>query len=221
MRMKMSAIFATVVALAFVASVVAAPKNQARTAGLAGAQRAPIKTLAKALNLTPQQVDQVKAILTSYHADLKALKTSGKTRAEKIAAAKQLRDKAKADIYALLNVDQKAKADQTRVIDRLLNRGMAEKRLLRCLASLNLTQNQKTQISGFTKDAKVKARAVRQDTNLAKDAKQAQLKQIRQALLDQISSVLTAEQKTQFAQCSQERAGAAGKGLRAGAAGRK
>jgi Spy/CpxP family protein refolding chaperone len=220
MRMRMSAIFVTVVALSFVASVIAAPTTQIRANGGVRAQGGPIQAFARVLNLTPQQVDQVKAILTSYRSDLKALRASTKTKDEKIAAAKQLREQAKTAIYALLDPTQKAKADQSRAIERLLTPGMFD-HLTKCLASLNLTQVQKTQIKGFKKDANANARAVRQNRSLTKDAKMAQIKQIRQALIDQISSVLTPEQRDKFIQCSQARARGAGQGPRAGAAGRK
>ena len=161
-----------------------------------------LKAFAKALNLTEQQTAAVKAILEKLRTDLKAVRDSDKTKEQKMAAVKALRDKARVDIYAVLTPDQKTIADQQRLVDRLLRaqRG-PNAALLRCLGTLNLSEAQKTQIKGFMKDAGDQAKAVLQDTGLTPEARRAKLKEIRQAMMEKINSVLTPEQQQKLKNC--------------------
>lgn len=66
--------------------------------------------------------------------------------------------------------------------------------IVRVLIQLNLSDSQRAEIEAIVKDARVSARAIKQDTSLARDAKRAQLKQLRQQTVGKVKGLLTPEQ---------------------------
>jgi len=70
--------------------------------------------------------------------------------------------------------------------------------IVRVLKQLNLTDAQKAEVKSIVKDRRNSAKAIRQDTSLAKDAKRAQLKQLRRQTIEKIKALLTPEQLQKF-----------------------
>ncbi len=83
----------------------------------------------------------------------------------------------------------------------------------RMAQQLNLTDQQKTQIQGFTQAGGQQALSIRQDTSLTPQQKQDQLKQLRASTRQQIQGVLTPDQQVQMKQLRAQHAGmGSGKG---------
>jgi Spy/CpxP family protein refolding chaperone len=85
----------------------------------------------------------------------------------------------------------------------------------RLAQQLNLTDQQKTQIQGFTQAERQQALSIRQDTSLTPQQKQDQFKQLRASTRQQIQGVLTPDQQAQMKQLRAEHAGM-GRGKGAG-----
>ena len=72
-------------------------------------------------------------------------------------------------------------------------------------ASLNLTDEQKTQIKAIKEDAKQQIQAMQKDSSLSDEAKQQKLKVIRKDTRRQVWGVMTPEQQKQWAAEQRER----------------
>src|SRR5271169_798578 len=72
-------------------------------------------------------------------------------------------------------------------------------------ASLNLTDEQKTQIKAIREDAKQQIQAMQKDSSLSDDAKQQKLKVIRKDTRRQVWGVMTPDQQKQWAAEQRER----------------
>ena len=172
-----------------------------------------LRAFARILDLTPNQVTDVKSVLTRLRTDAKAVMQSDRTRQEKRDELLRLHGIAKGDIYALLTSEQKKKADNRRLVARLLmprKRGM----LVRALANLNLTAEQKDSARGILKGAAGDAKAIRQNTDLSRADKRSRLLALRQSTMGKIKSILTAEQKDKFEQWLRSHRQGAGVGAR-------
>jgi Spy/CpxP family protein refolding chaperone len=72
---------------------------------------------------------------------------------------------------------------------------------------LNLTDQQKTQIQGFTQAGRQQAQSIQQDTSLTPEQKRDKFRQLRAATRQQVLSVLTPEQQEQMKQLRSQYAG--------------
>jgi len=210
LRRTSTILITAIVTAAFAASIVAAAVvgPRARMGARPGVR---LHAFSKALALTPEQTENVKAILLKLRTGAKAVLQSDRTREAKRQEILELRGNAKADIYAVLTPEQKAKADQTRLVDRLLKpkRGSATG-LNRMLARLDLTPEQKTSVQSILKDTTARVKDVRQDTNLSPEAKKTRLMEIRKGVREDIMALLTPEQKAKIRQWTQNRRGCPG-----------
>ena len=64
---------------------------------------------------------------------------------------------------------------------------------------LNLTADQKTQVQGIMQDGMQQTRAIKQDSSLSEDQKEAKIKELHEATHTKINGVLTADQQQKFA----------------------
>ena len=65
---------------------------------------------------------------------------------------------------------------------------------------LNLTDQQKTQIQGFTQAERQQAQSIKQDTSLTPEQKRDKFQQLRPSTHQQVLGVLTPEQQQQMKQ---------------------
>ena len=63
---------------------------------------------------------------------------------------------------------------------------------------LNLTADQKTQVQGIMQDSMQQSRAIKQDSSLTKDQKEAKIKELHESQHSKINAVLTPDQQTKF-----------------------
>lgn len=90
----------------------------------------------------------------------------------------------------------------------------AAMRLERMSQHLNLTEDQKTRLAPIFQNEAQQARAIRQDTSLTPEQRQAKMKELRRSTRAQIEPILTAEQKDKMANFAQrEKAMRGGKGM--------
>ncbi len=153
----------------------------------------------KELGLTKDQVTQIRAIVQKYRQDVAAELKSSDPADQKKAKVKDLHDTAANAITALLNDDQKARAEKIHFVQLLLEpRARAEARLIVLLSKLNLTDDQKASIKTINQQAEAAAKAIQADTSLDQPAKRARLQELRKDTQAKIMAVLTPAQREQL-----------------------
>lgn len=187
-----------VITLLLLAFVTVACAQKAAPDRMGAAKNAGVK-IAKQLGLTKEQAKQIREIVAKYRQDVAAELKSGDTADQKKAKVKQLRDNAAAAIMALLNDEQKAKAEKMHLTQLLLEpRARLKAGLMAMLAKLNLTEEQKASIKSIAEQAKTAAKAIKDDSSLDKAAKKAKLVELRKDTRAKIMAVLTQDQQEQL-----------------------
>ncbi|MCE5323815.1 hypothetical protein LLG46_10945 [bacterium] len=170
--------------------------NGMRRGGIAG-KRANIGRLSKQLNLTQDQIKSIDSIIKKFHADIREIEESSAVKEEKQSKIKALRQSASEEIMNVLNAEQRAKAEKMKLIGRLLTRGPASP-LFGILSKLNLTDKQKTSIDSIMKESTEKIKAIKQDTTLTTETRQARCKEIRESSISRVKEQLTLDQLKKF-----------------------
>lgn len=187
-----------VVSILLLAFVTAAYAQKAAVDRTGVAKNAAVR-LAKQLGLTKEQAKQIREIVVKYRQDVAAEIKSGDTADQKKAKIKELRDSAAAAIMAVLNDEQKAKAEKMHLTALLLEpRARLKAGLMAMLAKLNLTEEQKTSIKSIAEQAKTAAKAIKDDSSLDKAAKRAKLVELKRDTQAKIMAVLNPDQQQQL-----------------------
>jgi len=80
----------------------------------------------------------------------------------------------------------------------------ADQHLQMLSEKLNLTDDQKAKVKPILQDQLQQMKAVREDSSLSEEQRQAKMKSIHESLHNQINAVLTPEQQAKFKQMRQE-----------------
>jgi Spy/CpxP family protein refolding chaperone len=151
--------------------------------------------IAQQLGLSQEQQEQIKSILRQYRIDIKSVLQSSYARDQKIEKIKALKDKTASAIDALLTPEQREKARQIGLTERLLNlRNHNRVKMLWVMKELNLTQDQKESVKAIIRDTRTQIKAIKENSSLTPEAKRAKLVDIRNDSFEKIRSLLTPEQ---------------------------
>lgn len=206
---------------AFVVPAKAAEPNAPEMRHREQAGREPVRDylreLSEKLNLTDEQKTSIKAILVSEAEDTKAVRQDGSLSDEqKQAKIKEIREKGREKINALLTPEQQKKFAEMkseaagRIHDGIQNR-------LEMLAKeLNLTDEQKTSVKSILVAEANDVKAVMQDKSLSKEDRQTKMASIREKSNQAIDKILTPEQQAKWAELKKERPHRPGPGPRPG-----
>lgn len=182
---------ATGIIAALAVSGMAFAKSAARSGGKAN--NPAISQANQRPKLSDSQKEQIKAIVKDFHAKAKEIWKSNVTDTEKNAQIEALRAKSAESINAVLTPEQQSNPMVQKMIQRMLGPGIGAK--LKWLADqLGLTEAQRTQIKEISKDARQQAKAIRQDTTLARQQQKEKILQLKQDTITKIKAVLTPEQ---------------------------
>lgn len=144
-----------------------------------------ILRLAQHLNLTEEQRPQLHALLESAQQQAKVIRQDATLSADqKRDQVRQIVHQARMDFAALLTPEQRA---------RLVHFANAPGPLA-SLARLNPTDAQKAEVKAIFQKQRESVRSVRQNTSLAPEQKQQQIRQIREDTHKQFLDLLTPEQ---------------------------
>lgn len=91
-------------------------------------------------------------------------------------------------------------------------RGDMKERAAKMAEELGLNDDQKTKMAEVMKEQGPKLKALREDTSLSKEDKQAQMKALREASTEKVKGILTAEQFEKWQKIQQSRRGPGGPG---------
>jgi hypothetical protein len=160
-----------------------------------GADRA-FGRVVKELGLSNEQIQSIVGIVKQFRTDAKEVFKSSATKEEKKSKIMALKEAAGQSILAVLDADQRAKAEKTNLVEKLLSRRMAGRgwMLAKVLTKLDLSDAQKTAIKAIMQEHKTVAKSIREDSSLTPEAKKAQLQELRQDTLQQVKAELNADQ---------------------------
>ncbi len=161
------------------------------------------------LNLTADQQAKLKSIREAQHAEMKALHANQSLKAEqKKAAREELFKKYSAQTKAVYTPAQQAELDkmkaawknkakegkQGRKQGKDGKHGKDFKKGGDFQKELNLTEDQKTKMSGLREDFKKQFETLRNDQSLSAEQKKEKSKELRKAQQDKMKSILTKDQ---------------------------
>ena len=149
--------------------------------------------LAQQLNLTDQQKTQIQGFRQAGRQQAQAIQQDTTLTAEqKRDKFQQLRASTHQQVLGVLTPEQQQQMKQLRSGHVGMGRGMGP------LARLNLTDDQRAKIQPILHNSRQQAQAVRNDTTLTPEQKQAKLRDIHQDAMTQMNSLLTPEQQQQW-----------------------
>ncbi len=152
------------------------------------------------LSLSKNQLQKIRAIVQKYRQDVAAVQKSKATTEQKAAQVKSLRAKASSAIMAVLTPEQRAKAQKSGYVDRLLAPRAAKKRpgILALVWKLDLTAAQKTSIKLIVEKSEAAAKTIQRDTSLKPADKSRKLAALRKGTNEKILAVLTPQQRAKL-----------------------
>lgn len=156
--------------------------------------------MAQQLNLTDQQKTQIQGFTQAGRQQALSIKQdTSLTPEQKRDKFRQLRASTHQQILGALTPEQQQQMKQLRSQYAGMGRGRGP------LAQLNLTDDQRAKIQPILKSSRQQAQAVRNDTTLTPEQKQAKMRDIHQGAMSQMNSLLTPEQQQQWQEMRQHR----------------
>ncbi len=181
-----------------------------RMGGMHDGQRG-FERMAQELNLTDQQKTQIQNIFQTQRQQAQAIRQDASlTPEQRQDKLKQLRESTHQQITGVLTPEQQQKFQQLRAQHQgmgrgRMGRGEAGPGGMGPLARLNLTSDQKAKIQPILQSQHQQVQAVRQDSSLTPEQKQAKIRDIRKTTRTQIDALLTPDQQQQLQQMWQHR----------------
>ncbi|MBI3883809.1 MAG: hypothetical protein HY305_06270 [Sphingobacteriales bacterium] len=160
----------------------------------------------KALNLTEAQQQQLKANNESFREQMKALdKNEGITVKESRDRKEALVKDKKAKFEALLTPEQKAKLETFKKERTAKHDSMSAKRLEKMKVTLSLSDKQVTALKAHKEATHAKLKAIKENEQLSRTERQAQIAAIREANKNSFKTILTPEQLTKWQELKKQK----------------
>jgi Spy/CpxP family protein refolding chaperone len=173
--------------------------------------------MAQQLNLTDQQKTQIQGLFQTQRQQAHSIRQdTSLSPQQKQDKLKQLRESTHQQMQSVLTPEQQQKFQQLRSEhegmgkDHMGRGGMGPGGGMGPLAHLNLTPEQKSKIQPIMQSSRQQIQAVRADSSLTPEQKQAKVREIHQNAMSQVNAVLTPEQQQQLQQMRKGRSGKRG-----------
>jgi Spy/CpxP family protein refolding chaperone len=164
--------------------------------------------MAQQLNLSDQQKTQFQSLMQNQRQQAQALRNDASlTPEQKRDKLKQLRQSNHQQMMGILTPEQQQKLQQFRSEHKGMGPGKMGPGGMGPMARLNLTPDQKSKLDPIFQSSRQQFQAVRNDTSLTPEQKQAKIREIQQGTHSQIQSILTPEQQQQWQQMRHGRRG--------------
>ncbi|MBI2842609.1 MAG: hypothetical protein HYX78_04340 [Armatimonadetes bacterium] len=171
---------------------------------------------AERLGLTAEQKAQFEAIMREHQEKMRSLMQSNLSPEEKRAKQAELKQEMHSKVEAILTPEQREKARQFWSQGRRGHR-MGHGGLQRCFEKLDLTEDQKQNVTRIRQQGMQQVQAVKSDNSLTDQQKQEKIRAIRQRTHEAVLGILTTEQREKLAECQKQGPG----GIQAPAATRR
>lgn len=148
--------------------------------------------MAKELNLTPEQQEQMKGIRATHRGEFHTIRTSDASREEKIAGMNALHSKVREEVALVLDDDQMVKWDELHAKRKKKSSQMREKRQQN-LEKLNLDEAQADRLKAMREEHRSEMLAIR-SSDLTREEKKAEAEAQRARIESDVQSILTPEQ---------------------------
>ena len=166
------------------------------------------ESMVQQLNLTDQQKTQIQGFRQAGRQQAQSIQQdTSLTPEQKRDKIRQLRASTHQQVLGVLTPEQQQQMKQLRSEHAGMGRGKGAGmgRGMGPLARLNLTDDQRAKIQPILQSSRQQAQAVRNDTTLTPEQKQAKMRDIHQGAMTQMNSLLTPEQQQQWQQMRQHR----------------
>lgn len=162
--------------------------------------------MAKELNLSAEQKAKLKSIHEAEKKDMQALKSDGRTEADRV-ARKEIHEKYRIQIESVLTAEQKAKFKEERkeFKDGRMDKADRKEDGREFGQELNLSADQKTKVASLNQEFKTKMNGVKSNTSLSADEKKAQMKNLAEAHRNSLKTILTPEQAGKMKSMNKDR----------------
>lgn len=158
--------------------------------------------MAQQLNLTDQQKSQLQGIFQNHRQQAQSIaQDASLTPQQRQDKLRQLRESTHQQVSAVLTPEQQQQMQQLRRQRQGMGGAMGP------MGRLNLTPDQKSKIRPIMQSSHQQVQAVRTDSSLTPEQKQAKLREIHQNTKSQIESLLTPEQQQQLQDMRKGRGG--------------
>ena len=166
--------------------------------------------MTKTLELTPKQVEQMRAVMQARHKEMAQARQINKgDRPAMKKARRSIKKTYRAEFKKILTADQQTKFKQLRTAK---HQKRAAKRLERMTKKLALTPEQVKQVQAIQADKHAKAKALREGAKGDRQKVRPQMKALRQDARKKINALLTPEQQATFKTMGKGRKGRGHKG---------
>ena len=204
------ALLSMFLAAAMVAQTAPAPSDNATAAPhkMMPRHHGGFERMAQQLNLTDQQKTQIQGFTQAGRQQALSIKQDTTlTPEQKRDKFRELRASTHQQVLGVLTPDQQQQMKQLRSRHAGMGRGKGAGmgRGMGPLAHLNLTDDQRAKIQPILQSSRQQAQAVRNDTTLTPEQKQAKMRDIHQGAMTQMNSLLTPEQQQQWQQMREHR----------------
>lgn len=162
--------------------------------------------MAQQLNLTDQQKTQIQGFTQAGQQQAMSIKQdTSLTPEQKRDKFRELRASTHQQVLGVLTPEQQAQMKQLRSQHEGMGRGKGAGmgHGMGPMAKLNLTDEQRAKIQPILQSSRQQAHAVRNDTTLTPEQKQAKMREIHQGVSTQMNSLLTPDQQQQWQQMRQ------------------
>ena len=165
-----------------------------------------MQMMAKRLNLSQQQQDQLKPIFDQTRQQAQAIKNdTSLTQDQKKEKLQALRQSTQSQVNGILTPEQQQQWAQMKQNGMQRMKEGRQRGAQRMAQKLNLSQDQQNQIQPIMQKQREQAKAIWQDNSLSKDQKNEKLQALRQETHSQINSILTEEQQQQWQEMQKNR----------------
>ena len=205
------ALLSLFLAAAMAAQTAPAPRDDAAAAAphkMMPRHHGGFERMAQQLNLTDQQKTQIQGFTQAGRQQAQSIQQDTTlTPEQKRDKFRQLRASTHQQILGVLTPEQQQQMKQLRSQHAGMGggKGAGMGRGMGPLAHLNLTDDQRAKIQPILQSSRQQAQAVRNDTTLTPEQKQAKIRDIHQGTMTQMNSLLTPEQQQQWQQMRQHR----------------
>jgi Spy/CpxP family protein refolding chaperone len=169
------------------------------------------ENMAQELNLSDEQQTQMKDIFQKQRQQAQSIRQdTSLTPEQRRQKMQELRQSTHQQMMSILNSDQQQKWQQLQSQHKGMRHGKEMEKGMGPgggMAALNLTPDQRSKLQPIFQSTHQQIMAVRNDSSLSSDQKQAKIRDIRQNTMAQVNSILTPEQQQQWQQMRQQRRG--------------
>ena len=203
-------------AVATLGATASAQKNQENVTPNGARKNVHHQAALEKLNLSNAQQDQLKKLRADYQTQMKELRQNESiTVKEQRDFSEALRKNHRGQMESLLTTEQKRTLNDQKKLNRQQASRRSKEQWQKMQHELNLTPDQAKALASSRQQTREKMKAIRENDQLDRSARNTEMKAVRQEAKLGIENVLTQTQRTQWKQMRQQRSATCKSNMRA------